>query len=118
MAERAIEMMMEDHVIPNAFKNVADLCDSKYLFDRNMFRDEKLYFIEIDQVFRENYIGPSWAGISCKKAGTVLDPIRHQHHPLRPLHPLHPLRPLRPPRLLPHHLLRLLLTAPLDTGVR
>ncbi len=55
--EKAIEMMMEDHVIPNAFKGVSELCDSKFLFDRNMFRDEKLYFIEIDQVFRENYIG-------------------------------------------------------------
>ena len=55
--EEAIEKMMEDHVIPNAFKGVSELCDSKYLFDRNMFRDEKLYFVEIDQVFRENYIG-------------------------------------------------------------
>ncbi len=43
-------------IIPNAFKTIGDLCDSKFLFDRNMFRDEKLYFVEIDQVFRDHYL--------------------------------------------------------------
>ena len=33
-----------------------ELIEAKYLFDRNMFRDEKLYFVEIDQVVRDNFL--------------------------------------------------------------
>ena len=55
-AEDAINIMMEDYIIPNAFKDLGSLCDSKFLFDRNMFRDEKLYFVEIDQIIRDNFL--------------------------------------------------------------
>jgi hypothetical protein len=55
-AEDAVNKMMEDYIIPNAFKDVGSLVEAKYLFDRNMFRDEKLYFVEIDQVVRDNFL--------------------------------------------------------------
>ena len=55
-AEDAVNKMMEDFIIPNAFKDVGSLVAPRFLFDRNMFRDEKLYFVEIDQVIRDNYL--------------------------------------------------------------
>ena len=55
-AEDAVTKMMEEFIIPNAFKDVGSLVEAKYLFDRNMFRDEKLYFVEIDQVVRDNFL--------------------------------------------------------------
>ena len=55
-AKDAVNKAMEDFIIPNAFKDIGGLCEPRYLFDRNMFRDEKLYFVEIDQVIRDNYL--------------------------------------------------------------
>ena len=55
-AKEAVNKAMEDYIIPNAFKDINGLCEPRYLFDRNMFRDEKLYFVEIDQVIRDHYL--------------------------------------------------------------
>ena len=54
--EDALAAAIDGHIIPNAFGGVEDLVDKSFLFDRNMFRDEKLYFQEVDQVFRERFV--------------------------------------------------------------
>ena len=52
----AVEQCMQDHIIPNAFGELKGQCDHSMLFDRNRFRDEKLYYFEIDQVFRNYFV--------------------------------------------------------------
>ena len=51
----AITMMLDNHIIPNAFSDIVDY-DRSMFFDRNRFRDEKLYFKEVDQAFRDYFM--------------------------------------------------------------
>ena len=51
----AVQMLLENNIIPNAFIDIDDYARSMF-FDRNRFRDEKLYFRQVDEVFREYFL--------------------------------------------------------------
>lgn len=51
----AVNKLLDDNLIPYAFVDIDDY-DKSMFYDRNRFRDEKLYFQEVDEVFRKYYM--------------------------------------------------------------
>ena len=51
----AVNKLLNDNLIKYAFVDIDDY-DKSMFYDRNRFRDEKLYFQEVDEVFRKYYM--------------------------------------------------------------
>lgn len=51
----AVHKLLDNNIIPYAFVDITDY-DKSMFYDRNRFRDEKLYFQEVDEVFRKYYM--------------------------------------------------------------
>ncbi len=51
----AVNKLLDSNIIPYAFVDITDY-DKSMFYDRNRFRDEKLYFQEVDEVFRKYYM--------------------------------------------------------------